>query len=140
MSSVVERFSRLYMGDQGIEQVCIDLAHRQTIVQIDEMWMLPDKKTEWNPDLPTIVSAQLVFVGCDLVTIGPQDSALDGLVLSWNVMPIEQHQDSWRSANYRFEFLVIGDPSPVTLRIEAEDFYLASDDDVPPDTPSESPE
>lgn len=126
VSSVVERFSRLYMGDQGIEQISIDLIRHQIIVQIDEMWVLRDERTEWNPDLPIIRNAQLVFVGCDLVTICPQDSALDGLVLRWDIVPIEQRGNSWRSARYRFEFLIIGDPSPVTLRIEADDFQLVS--------------
>ena len=127
MNSGIDLFNRLYMGDRGIQQILIDLVDQQVVVQVDDIDILPDEQMEWRPglDFPAICNAQLVFVGCNLVTICPQDSALDGLILNWGVEPIER-EHPWPSAKYRFEFLIVGGPTAVTLRIEADDFQLVS--------------
>ena len=128
MDPVVERFSNLSIGDQGIDRIVIDLVEHRTIVKIDKIWILPNENPVWDARLLAGPNAQLVFVRSVLVTIYPEDSALDGLILTWSATSIEQRERSWRSAQYRFEFLIVGSPTPVTLRIEADDFYVATGD------------
>lgn len=128
MDAIIDKFEKLYLHDQGIDEIVIDLASQTVSVRVDQLWILSEENPVWPPGLGGSPMRKncLIFVGCDEVSICPQGCALDGLILTHSAIRMDRCVREGKVGRYRFEFLIAGRPSAVTLRIEADDFQLVS--------------
>lgn len=106
----------LYFGDRDIVRLDIDFRRSEGRISFSSVRFDKPISAAGDPSPYELDKPVLVLVGLRSVATSPSSARPETIILQWSFES--------RSEGAVAEFLVIGDPQPVTLRFECAGLYL----------------